>query len=55
MQWIHIDKECLVVGFGKMEGSHNAENIILYIETLINKYTFDISKIKGLFYNSKKF
>ena len=35
----NFEKECLVVGFGLMEDSHNAENIKLNIETLIkNKH-----------------
>lgn len=42
-----LEKECLVIGFAKMIGAHNSENIKKSMELIINSYTFDKSKIKG--------
>ncbi|CAF1064463.1 unnamed protein product, partial [Brachionus calyciflorus] len=44
----NFDKECLVIGFEKMVGPHNAENIKKMIELIVNSYDFDRSKIKGI-------
>ena len=46
-----FQREILVVGMGKMPGNHYAENIKAIMETLINRYEFDKSKIKGLFFS----
>ena len=43
-----MDKETIVIGMMRMPGnSHNAENIKIAVETMVNKYDFDKSKIYG--------
>ena len=42
-----FEKECFIIGLERMPGSHNAENIKATIESIINKYEFDRSKISG--------
>ena len=48
---IYIDKnykeKMLVLGLSEMDGSHNAENIKIVIEKIINNYAFDKRKIKS--------
>ncbi len=48
---IYIDKnykeKLLVLGLSEMDGSHNAENIKIVIEKIINNYAFDKRKIKS--------
>jgi hypothetical protein len=43
----HFEKECFVIGLERMPGSHNAENIKATIESIINKFEFDRTKISG--------
>jgi hypothetical protein len=46
----NFNRECCVIGLDRMEGSHNAENIKLAVEKIINQYEFDKKKIKGIFF-----
>ena len=42
-------KEILVIGFDKMpSGIHNSESLKLAIETIVNKFSFEKSKIAGV-------
>jgi hypothetical protein len=43
----NFEKECFVIGLERMPGSHNAENIKATIESIVNKYEFDRTKISG--------
>ncbi len=47
----NFEKDCVVIGFKRMEGSHNSENIKSAIEAIINDYQFDKSKIGGKIMN----
>ena len=40
-------KKTIVIGMKLMPGAHNAENIAIAIEELVNAYTFDKNKIIG--------
>ena len=42
-------KEVLVLGMRAMEGDHCAEMVKLYVESIVNDYSFDKSKINGTF------
>lgn len=42
-----FESETLVIGMELMPGNHSAENIKLAIESIINKFKFDKSKIHG--------
>ena len=42
-----FQKKTIVIGMKLMPGAHNAENIAMAIEELVNSYTFDKNKIKG--------
>ena len=42
-------RECFALGLEEMHRSHTAENVKKTIEDIVNKYTFDFSKIKGTF------
>jgi hypothetical protein len=42
-----FEKSTLVIGMCMMPGAHNAENIKLAIETIVNRFSFDKSKIHG--------
>ena len=49
-----FEKETIVIGMMKMPGPHNAENIKICVEQIVNEYDFDKSKVKGkmcLFFN----
>ena len=41
------NKEFLILDMKEMEGKHNAENVQIAIEKIVNKFDFDKSKIKG--------
>jgi hypothetical protein len=42
-------KEMLVIGFDKMPpGAHNSESLKLAIETIVNRFAFEKSKIAGI-------
>ena len=43
----YFEKSTLVIGMCIMPGSHNAENIKLAIESIVNRFSFDKSKIHG--------
>ena len=45
----NFEKECYTIGLKRMPGSHNAENVKITIELIINEYDFDKTKIKGSF------
>ena len=45
-----FEKEVIVLGFIEVIGGHCAENIKAAIETIVNKYEFDKSKVKGKIY-----
>jgi hypothetical protein len=36
-----LEYECFIVGFERMSGSHNAENIKKEVEKIVNRYDFD--------------
>ncbi len=40
--------EWLIIGLDRMIGSHNAENIKIAIEKIINRFDFDKKKIIGM-------
>jgi hypothetical protein len=42
-----FEKETIVIGMMKMPGPHNAENIKICVEQIVNEYDFDKSKVKG--------
>jgi len=44
----YFNKKLLVLGFTRMPGPHTAENIKIAIESIVNQYNFDKSKIKGI-------
>ena len=44
----NFDKETLVIGMMKMPGPHNAENIKICVEDIINEYNFDKTKVDGM-------
>ena len=39
-------EECFVLRLEEMHGSHTAKNVKKTIEDIVNKFTFDFSKIK---------
>ena len=41
------EKKAIVIGMMLMPGNHCAENIKIAIEELVNRYSFDKSKIHG--------
>lgn len=43
----NFEKETRVIGLELMPGAHNAENIKIAIERIVNKYDFDKSRIYG--------
>jgi hypothetical protein len=43
----NFKKRIVVIGMSKMPGPHNAENIKIAIESIVNTYYFDKRKIKG--------
>ena len=40
-----FQKELFIIGLTRMNGAHNAENIKQRVEYMINKYSFDKSKV----------
>ena len=42
-----LEKEIFVIGMVRMTGRHNSENIKTAIETILNKFEFDKSKLNG--------
>ena len=42
-----FSKKLIVLGLQRMSGPHNAENIILVSEEILNQYDFDKSKVDG--------
>ena len=42
-----LEYECFIIGFERMSGSHNAENIKKEVEKIVNRYDFDKKKITG--------
>ena len=42
-------REIVVIGIDRMPGGHNAENLSLVIESIVNRFEFDKFKIKGKF------
>ena len=44
-----LEKECFVIGIDRMSGGHTAENVKATLEKIINRYSFDKTKIKGNF------
>jgi hypothetical protein len=42
-----FNKELLVIGFTRMSGRHCAENVKQGVESIVNKYSFDKSKISS--------
>lgn len=44
-----FDREMIIVNMMRMIGTHNSENVKLAIETLINRFRFDKSKIHSIF------
>ena len=47
----YFEKEVIVVGMIKMHGKHNAENIKIAIEDLINRFSSDKSLISGKYFD----
>ena len=47
-----FNKELLVIGFIRMKGRHCAENVKAGVESIVNTYEFDKSKISSNFYNT---
>ena len=45
-----FNSELIVVGMERMKGGHNAENVAITIESIINSYNFDKNKIHGIWY-----
>ncbi len=43
------NKEFLILDMKEMEGKHNAENVSIAIDKMVNKFEFDKSKIKSKF------
>ena len=43
-----FNSELIVVGMERMKGGHNAENVAITIESIINSYNFDKNKIHGI-------
>ena len=43
----NFEKKAIVIGMMLMPGNHCAENIKIAIEELVNRYSFDKSKIHG--------
>lgn len=43
----NFEKKAIVIGMMLMPGNHCAENIKIAIEKLVNRYSFDKSKIHG--------
>ena len=43
-----FDKSIFIISMMPMQGSHNAENIKLCVETMVNKYDFNKEKISGM-------
>jgi hypothetical protein len=43
----NFERECITIGFERMRGSHNAENIKATIESILNIYDFDVKIIIG--------
>lgn len=44
-----FEKQTIVIGLELMPGSHNAENIKIAIESIVNKYTFNKSVLSGIY------
>jgi hypothetical protein len=44
----NFNKKLLFLGLDRMPGPHNAEDIKIAVDKIINQYTFDKSKIKGV-------
>ncbi|RNA01831.1 hypothetical protein BpHYR1_018372, partial [Brachionus plicatilis] len=42
------EREFMIIGIIRMPGTHNAENIKLALESMINKYKFDKKKLNGI-------
>ena len=47
-----FEKQTIVIGLELMPGSHNAENIKLAIENIVNKYKFNKLILSGMYLNS---
>lgn len=43
----NYDKETVVIGMMKMPGRHNAENIKICVESIVNEFKFDKTKVDG--------
>ena len=43
-----FQKELVVIGFSRMPGKHNAENVKKAVEVIVNKYEFDKNKISSI-------
>lgn len=44
-----FEKRMIIVGMQEIIGGHSAENIKIAIENIVNKFTFNKTKIKGIF------
>ena len=45
-----LNQELVVIGMMKTPGKHNSETIKLSVETMVNSYEFDKSKIIGILF-----